>query len=594
MKFNPFKMNDLFAKLSVVSVVHRLRHPWSSRRLSALLCLSALSFFFPLFRGTDTLVCAAQTQPPKQVPSYRIAGKIVDASTNLPLPGAELSFTEASAEMKITSDEQGRFLFAGLDPGKYTLMASAPGYVTESYNQRSHYSTAIVVGPALDSEHLLVRLHRQAVITGTVTDEHGEPVRDAQVLLFIQERAGKRLVSVTPTNDLGAYRFASLQAGNYFVAVSARPWYAQAAFRGGLPSSTSTFNDGAVVHSYSRPRQSVDPRLDVVYPITFFPGLSDEHSAGELILTPGDTQEADVRLQAVPSLHIRVTNLPSSQPYGVGENFAATRKVFDSFDFGVSMSVVRISSDVLEISGLPPGEISLNFNSTQNGGTESRTIPVNVNEGESIDASGTASAASVSGKILAADGAAHLQGSVTLAGRDGRSFDKTMEKDGSFSFPHVEPGTYEVQVNLGGEDYVRELTAAGAKVAGQDVKIDGSEEVRLLVRMGRGFGQVKGVVQADGKPYPGAMVLLIPTFGESLEKYSRMDQSDSDGSFALERILPGKYLLMAIDDWDLDWQDSAALAPYRAKAQSLTVAPSETKTTQIQLLTASVAVKSTR
>jgi hypothetical protein len=236
------------------------------------------------------------------------------------------------------------------------------------------------------------------------------------------------------------------------------------------------------------------------------------------------------------------------------------------------------------------------LNNNRDGETESRVLHANVSEGETLDAGITAATTAVSGKIVPADSVAALQGTVSLAGKDGRFLTKTIEKDGTFAFPRVEVGTYEVQVNLGSEgDYIQEVTAAGAKVVEEQVEIkDTDDEVQLLVRLGHGFGQIKGVVQANDKSRPGAMVLLVPTFSDNLEKYSRTDQSDSDGSFTLGGILPGKYLLMALDDWDLDWQDPEILAPYRAKAQSVAIAPNETKTMQTQLLTTNISAQSTR
>ncbi len=70
------------------------------------------------------------------------------------------------------------------------------------------------------------------------------------------------------------------------------------------------------------------------------------------------------------------------------------------------------------------------------------------------------------------------------------------------------------------------------------------------------------------------MVLLVPEFGENIEDDSRMDQSDSDGTFAISGILPGKYLLMAIDDgWDLEWFNPAVLNPFRENAQIFEIMP---------------------
>jgi hypothetical protein len=58
----------------------------------------------------------------------------------------------------------------------------------------------------------------------------------------------------------------------------------------------------------------------------------------------------------------------------------------------------------------------------------------------------------------------------------------------------------------------------------------------------------------------------------------RIDQSDSDGTFSLRNILPGKYWLMAIQDgWDLEWANPVVLQPFNAGAQVMQIAPDETK-----------------
>jgi hypothetical protein len=61
-----------------------------------------------------------------------------------------------------------------------------------------------------------------------------------------------------------------------------------------------------------------------------------------------------------------------------------------------------------------------------------------------------------------------------------------------------------------------------------------------------------------------------------------MDQSDSDGTFTLPGIVPGKYLLMAIQDgWNLEWANWSVLQPYREKAQALQIAPNQTETVTV-------------
>jgi len=64
-------------------------------------------------------------------------------------------------------------------------------------------------------------------------------------------------------------------------------------------------------------------------------------------------------------------------------------------------------------------------------------------------------------------------------------------------------------------------------------------------------------------------VLLLP---EDPERGSliRRDQSDSDGSFLLHDILPGRYTLLAIDNGKgLAYRDPAVTQPYLAQGVTL-------------------------
>lgn len=535
---------------------------------------------------------------PPAAPEYRIAGVVVDAETGAAIAGAEISIAEESTELAVKADEEGRFVFEGMEPGKYVVASVATGYVQERYRQHGPYSTAMAVGPGLDSEHMLFPLHRQAVITGTVTDERGEPVRRAQVMVFGEQRGGgKRVVQMmfqTQTDDLGAYRFARLAAGKYYVAVMARPWYAQNGF-----TQTTSLGENDVPDGASRPLQmgqvilKTDAKLDVVYPTSFYPGVTDEQSAGELVVSAGETTQADIRLQAVPGMHVRVTNVPASNAEN-GESFSigATQSLFGLSSTGLPVVTAQVVPGVYELAGLPPGAVTLMLNENRKGDWENRTIHANLSDGESVDARATGATGNVTGRITAEGSGTALRGEVILSRKDGQGVSRKLQKDGSFSFEGVETGTYEVSVNLNGDgaSYVERLVATGAKVNGQELTVEEPGEVRLTVQMGRGFGQVKGVVKAEGsgvetqgKPEGGAMVLLVPASGGNLERDVRMDQSDSDGTFTLGRILPGKYILLAIEDgWDLDWTDAAVLAPYRDKGQTIEIGANEVKNVVVE------------
>ena len=112
----------------------------------------------------------------------------------------------------------GRFLFSGLAPGKYTLTAQRRGYLVQSFNQHDQFATSIVVGPGLASDNLVFRLTVESAVSGTVIDEQGDPVRDARIILCQSAvndgSRGMRQRAITLTDDEGFYRFAHLQQGN--------------------------------------------------------------------------------------------------------------------------------------------------------------------------------------------------------------------------------------------------------------------------------------------------------------------------------------------------------------------------------------------
>ncbi len=82
-----------------------------------------------------------------------------------------------------------------------------------------------------------------------------------------------------------------------------------------------------------------------------------------------------------------------------------------------------------------------------------------------------------------------------------------------------------------------------------------------------------GVALRNGKPFAGAMIVLVPADPVHNQILFRRDQSDSDGTFTLS-VVPGKYTLLALENgWELEWSDPAVLKPYMALGESVVVEP---------------------
>lgn len=561
----------------------------------------SLAAFFLLTAGNATAQSPAQPDVPPQpsviqsvpaVPgaaanlSFAIAGVVVDAATGNPIPRAELTLRIKNDEAVVSADAGGKFLFDHLEPGKYQLFARAPGYSSQGLNQHGSYFSGVVVGNGLDSRHIVFRLHPQAVVYGRVTDERGEAVRNASVWILspAKNTSQPALAAQSQTNDLGEYRLAGLLPGRYLVAVSARPWYAQTGFRyapGQSEDARARFGGLSRV-----PAAQLDSALDVVYPVTFYPGVTDQPSATELNLHEGETQQADIPLRAVPSIHLRVTNLPPDQ--SASPRIAVTQRLFAVANFGVAMDVAQIVPGEVEIAGLPPGDLTLSLIQHDGERPNAEQLEVNVSGEATVDASKTLPSASASGHVILPQGSGAIgdAGGVILRENNRARFAR-LKKDGTFSFPALPPGSYDIFVNLPGlPEYVQKVTASGAKTSGRHLIITGAEEVQLTIVLGLGVGEITGIAMLEGRPADGVMVLLLPESAEDLDSDLRMDQSDSDGSFGLGNITPGKYHLLAIQNgWDLDYRDPAVLKPYLAKAQFLQIAPNDVKklTVDVQL-----------
>src|SRR5229473_774184 len=135
-------------------------------------------------------------------------------------------------------------------------------------------------------------------------------------------------------------------------------------------------------------------------------------------------------------------------------------------------------------------------------------------------------------------------------------------------------GTYDVFVGGPSAETVRSLSATGAKVSVRSIEVAAGQDVKLTVVVSKRSGHITGVALKDGKPLDGVMVVLVPEVPEHNLVLFRRDQSDSDGSFNLPGVLPGKYTVIALENaWDLDWYTPGVLQKYLPAGEPVEVSP---------------------
>jgi protocatechuate 3,4-dioxygenase beta subunit len=531
--------------------------------------------------GATVLAIAAGGQQtaaraPVARPRFGISGTVVDALNGQALRETEVAIGPAQkpGSRTVITDDAGRFQFDGLAPGKYWLAAQRRGYSRQNFNQHEEYSTAIAVGTGLHSEGLIFRLHRDASLSGTITDETNEPIRGAQVMLFKGgledgERTTRSRAQAL-ADDQGRYHFGHLRPGTYFVAVSARPWYAQNAPVRSFSLQGQDSGDGNQAVQLEEKRSP----LDVAYPITFYADTVDASAATPVTLQEGDRAIADVSLTALPALHLHIKGV--NQEPGAGFAASLVQPLFDGSTIQVPGQAAVFNNDI-EITGAPPGEFEINL---QSYGKNSRvwTRTVNLSEDGEINVGEGSASPTISGVVRLNGIPAPRTALIWLWNKaTGDRLSAQVTAKGEFQIQNtaVKPGRYLIGVaNLPGVA-VSGVSASGARAVGQSVDVSGGGTIRMTVLLSKRLGRVDGVALRDGKPVAGVMVVLVPGDIEDNAPLIRRDQSDSDGTFSLLSVVPGRYTVVAVaDGWDLEWAKSSVLKPFLKNGEPVEVSGS--------------------
>ena len=491
---------------------------------------------------------------------YKIAGTVVNAVTGSALGRVKVTLEDTRNRMRVigtVTGEGGRFEFAGLPAGKYALQGARSGYIPSGYEQHEQYSTAIVTGPEFATDKLVLRLMPMAMIAGHVLDESGEAVRDARVQLFMEDHSAgmNRVTSVNAasSDDRGYFDFSLLRPGTYFVAASAKPWYAVHG------RATQAGSDGA---------PHVPQALDVAYPTTFYGGGTEAESAAAVELKGGERQEIEIRMSPVAALHILFHVPVNAEGQQMGFSVPMLRRpMFDSEQVVDATGFGPVSPGVFEISGVPAGHYEVRF-----GGETSQVSEMDLlHDGQ--DLTGTPGEAlgklKVTVKLPEDETLPQIYG---LGLRDARQrivMFQQGDAKGQAEFAGVKEGRYGIVVLAPGKRYsvVRVVGAAG-----NEVNVAEGATAEVTAELAVGVARIEGVVEKNGKPLAGVMVALVPIDPQANVDLFRRDQSDFDGTFSLQGVVPGAYTVVAVEDaWGFEWMKAGVLARYVQHGQAVVV-----------------------
>jgi hypothetical protein len=283
-------------------------------------------------------------------------------------------------------------------------------------------------------------------------------------------------------------------------------------------------------------------------------------------------------------LHVRVNhvNADPEKPISV----TLQQRVFGTTINQTWLRQVQVD-DSVEIQGVTPGKYALEIDSLDASRGKRSTV-VNLTADTELDPETTSAVMPIHGVVRMEDGQnlkdqafVRLSNSRIDEVLDSRIGDKGQVQ---FDTAFLTPGTYSVYAMNGVNSIMSSLKATGAQVAGQTVQITGGKPVELEIEMSNRLAKINGTVKRDGKPIAGAMILLVPEdAGVNLPKFRR-DESDSDGTYTLRDVLPGRYRMLAIDDgWELEWGNLSLLKNRLEHAQKIEVQPNKTYQTVLNV-----------
>lgn len=527
----------------------------------------ALCFLF-VVQGFGHGQAVGDTQVPNASGSYRVAGIVANKIDSQPLGRSRVVLRDTRNPQKFESvitAEDGKFSFENVPAGKYSLLGLKRAFISAFYDQHEQYSTAIVTGAGFNTENLILKLAPNAIITGKVLDEASEPVRHATVTLYSEnhQEGVDRIYQVrsAQTDDLGAYEMSSLGPGTYFLSATARPWYAI------HPSAEA---DRSEPDGRANSANTVDRSLDVAYPVTYYSDVTEADSATAIPIAGGERLQIDLHLNPAPALRLRF-RLPGDTRHGFTVP-SFEQSTFDGTTWIQAGDARLISPGVVEVAGVAAGHYNIRF--PGQGGLQMKDVDL-TKEGEEIDATAAEPLGSLKVSVQIPGETSSLTAfSVGLRSK-GRIFSAVTKLDekGQAQLDQVPAGRYEVLVWGARKPYfVGTLSAEGAEVVGHTVILKAGATPSVTLTMVAGSVEVNGIVKRAGKPFAGAMVVLVPKNPEGNRDLFRRDQSDQDGTFSLRNVVPGSYTILAIENgWDLNWSQPGVIAVYAKHGRAVEV-----------------------
>jgi hypothetical protein len=595
-----------------------------------------------------TFVSAQQVRDagaPRVSGTGSIAGRIVGDET--PPRGIRRAIVtlggDALGGRSAITDDDGRFLFANLPAGNFSVSATKAAYLPASYGatRPGRPGTPVVLTEG-GRQDVTIKMARGAVISGTIRDGNGAPMSGVDVVAVNTRGPGRQGASawaeLVTADDRGNYRIYGLLPGEYRVRatlpvfqiggqgpVGARSTAEMDALLATLGRRTSGQTAGLSAPA-AQPPLPIAPAVGFLP--TYFPGTVIESDAETITLAAGEERNGvdfDLRPSIAGAIAGSVTG-PIANPAAIqlsifqvgstGVNTASTNPILadrptaqsGAFRYtNVTPGKYRIvaradrnqtgpalqpaSADYLyavtevDMSGGDIGGVNLML---QPGSTFAGKVTFDAAAAPvPADLSTVRVSLSMGGGSFYSISGGTVVGNSFQAGAFG-----TARADGSFAIGNIAPGSYNVIVGFPGSTsatwWLRSVVAGGRDLLDGPVDVvTGFNVADAQVIFTDRHTEISGALQASGGvPAPEYFVVAFPA-DKALWRATRRIKStrpSSDGKYALRDLPAGDYLLAALTDLEpADLADPKFLEQVMPASLRVTLGWGETKTQDLRL-----------